>query len=217
MVAHVLRFFPEYAEIGRRIRTGEVGKPLAANAYRLSEPADWNSWMQDPEQSGGTLVDDLVHDFDQLNDLFGSPRRVVAKAAPGKPGHVYAMVSYDGGEALVEGSAAMPSGYPFTAGLRVLCERGVLEHGFRSVSNGDGNIGADSESSLRIFPSRGEPEVVDLQSIDPWTAQIAYFAECIERERPPEHGTAAQACDALRVSLAAVRSLESGQAEPVSS
>ncbi len=215
MVALVLRFFAEYAEIARRVRAGELGKPLAASAYRLSAPADWNTWMLDPAQSGGTLVDDLVHDFDQMNVLFGSARRVLARTAPGQPGHVHAIVSYEAGEALVEGSAAMPASFGFSAGIRVLCERGSIEHVFRSAPEGDGNIGIDSERSLRVHGASAEPEAVEVPAADPWASEIAYFARCIESNRLPELGTAEQACAALRVSLAAVRSVESGQIEPV--
>ena len=79
--------------------------------------------MLDPAQSGGTLVDDLVHDFDQMNVLFGAPRRVLARTAPGQPGHVHAIVSYEAGEALVEVSAAMPASFAFSRDP-VLCEHG---------------------------------------------------------------------------------------------
>jgi hypothetical protein len=45
---------------------------------------------------------------------------------------VLAVVEYEGGASgVVEGSMAMPASYPFSAGIRVLGERGVLDHGFR--------------------------------------------------------------------------------------
>lgn len=213
MVALVLRFFPEYREIERRVGSGELGRPLGASAYRLSPPADWNTWMQDETQSGGTPVDDMVHDFDQLNVLFGSPRSVFARALPGAPQHVQAIVGYDGAAALVEASSSMPLSYPFSAGIRVLCEAGVIEHGFRSTSDGEGNIGATSESYLRLYPTDGKPEDLDVPEVDPWAAEIAYFTDCVERQRTPAEGTGEQACQALRVSLGTVRSLDTGQVE----
>lgn len=215
MVALVLRFFPEYREIERRARAEDMGRPIAASAYRLSPPADWNSWMRDPAQSGGTPVDDMIHDFDQMNLLFGSPRAVFARAVAGAPEHVHAVVSYDAAEAIVEGSSAMPASFPFSAGIRVLCERGVMEHGFRSTPDDQGNIGDASESFLRIYPAGAGPEAVVLPSVDPWAAEIAYFADCVEQQRSPDRGTTEQASRALRVSLAAVRSLENGRVEPV--
>ena len=54
-----------------------------------------------------------------------------------------------------------------------------------------------------------------VEPADPWGPEIAYFVSCLEQKRPPEEGTGAQARDALRVSLAANRSLASGRPEPV--
>src|SRR5207248_5673184 len=65
MVGLVLRFWPEYVELQRRVASGELGGPRAVNAHRLSPPADWNEWMADRSQSGGTPVDLMIHDFDQ--------------------------------------------------------------------------------------------------------------------------------------------------------
>jgi predicted dehydrogenase len=215
MVALVLRFFPEYEEIERRVRSGALGKALGATAYRLSPPADWNTWMQDESQSGGTPVDDMVHDFDQMNILFGTPRTVIARALPGARGHVQALVGYEGAEAFVEASSAMPSTYPFSAGIRVLCEQGLIEHGFRSVPVGEGNIGMTAESFVSIYPAGGRPERLQLSGVEPWTAEIAYFVECVEQQKRPERGTPEQAYRALQVSLATARSLRSGRTEVI--
>src|SRR5262249_39097345 len=66
MVGMVLRFWPEYVELQRRMAARELGRPLAVQASRLSPPADWNDWMADHAQSGGPAVDLMIHDFDQL-------------------------------------------------------------------------------------------------------------------------------------------------------
>jgi predicted dehydrogenase len=217
MVAMVLRFFADYVEIQRRLGTGGLGRPLVLSAYRLSPPADWNDWMRDPAQSGGTPVDLMIHDFDYANLVFGEPRRVTARAAGGGslPDHVQALVDYDGGGALVEGSMVMPAGYPFSAGIRILCEGGVVEHGLRAEPAEDGgNIGA-IQSYLRVNPAGGTTEAIAVEGGDPWAAEIAYFVECVEQDRPVEQGTVEQATLALRTSLAAARSIESGSPEPV--
>src|SRR4051794_25602418 len=62
MVGLVLRFWPEYVELQRRIAAGELGRPLSMSTMRLSPPADWNDWMGDPSKSGGVPVDLLIHD-----------------------------------------------------------------------------------------------------------------------------------------------------------
>ena len=172
--------------------------------------------MKDQAQSGGVAVDLMVHDFDQLNWLLGEPRRVFARAS--RPGHLVATVEYDRAHGVVEGSMLMPKTYPFSSNIRVLCERGVAEYGFSAAPAEDGgNIGAsDTLRGLRLYPAEGEPTTVDVESADPWGPEIAYFVECVEQRREPEHGTGEQAKKALLVSLAAKRSLESGDPNPSS-
>jgi predicted dehydrogenase len=215
MVGLVLRFWPEYVELQRLVASTELGQPLVVSAHRLSPPADWNDWMKDEAQSGGVAVDLAIHDFDQLNWLLGEPRRVFARAS--RPGHLVATVEYDRAHGVVEGSMLMPKTYPFSSNIRVLCERGVAEYGFSAAPAEDGgNIGAsDTLRGLRLYPAEGEPTTVDVESADPWGPEIAYFVECVEQRREPEHGTGEQAKKALLVSLAAKRSLETGRPEPV--
>lgn len=218
MIGLVLRFFAEYVAIEQTVRAGELGAPLAASAYRLSQPADWNEWMSDSARSGGTPVDLMVHDFDQLNWLIGTPHRVFARAADAGrgAGHVIAEVEYDRAVASVEGSMTMPGSYPFSAGIRVVCERGGVEHGFRAAPAEDGgNIGGDLQSFLRVYPAEGPVREIEVEAVDPWGAEIAYFVDCVERGQTVERATPEQARDALKVSLATNRSLESGEAEEV--
>jgi predicted dehydrogenase len=222
MVGLVLRFWPEYVELKRRVAAGELGRPLSVSAYRLSPPADWADWYADVSASGGPPVDLMVHDFDQANWLLGTPRSVYARsistADPSYPDHVVAVVDYDGAEAVVEGSMAMPKSFPFSSSIRVVCEGGAAEYAFRAApAEGGGNIGAVDPSArgLRLYPRDGEPELVLLDPVDPWGPEIEEFVSCLEQGRRPENGTGEQALLALRVSLAANRSLASGNPEPV--
>jgi predicted dehydrogenase len=215
MVGLVLRFWPEYVELQRRVTSGELGRPQALSTFRLSPPADWNDWMGDPSKSGGVPVDLLIHDFDQMNWLLGIPRRVYARAP--QRDHVLAIVDYDGAQGVAEGSMAMPKSYPFSSNIRVLCEDGVAEYAFSAAPAEDGgNIGAsDAARGLRLYPRGGDPVTVPVESADPWGPEIAYFVECIEKGRSPQQGTGEQARSALALSLAAARSLESGKPKGV--
>jgi len=217
MVGLVLRFWPEYVELQRRVSGGELGRPLSVSALRLSPPADWNDWMADPGKSGGVPVDLLIHDFDQMNWLLGAPRRVFARAP--HPSHVLAVVEYDRAQGIAEGSMAMPRPYPFSSNVRVLAEGGVAEYAFSAApAEGGGNIGAsDAPRGLRLYLESGDaPVSVPVEPADPWGPEIAYFVDCVEQGRAPEQGTGTQARAALAVGLAAARSLESGRVEDVS-
>ncbi len=215
MVGLVLRFWPEYAELARIVEAGELGRPLAVSARRLSPPADWADWLGDPEQSGGTAVDLMIHDFDQMNRLLGAPRSVFASEPT--PGHIHALVMYDDAAGIVEGSMCMPRSYPFSSNIRLLAEGGLAEYAFAATPvEGKGNIGASSSArGLRVYPVGGEMRTELVEPADPWGPEIAYFVSCLEQNQPPEQGTGAQAREALLVSLAANRSLASGRPEPV--
>ena len=215
MVGLVLRFWPEYVELARRISAGELGRPLALSAHRLSQPPDWSDWIADPERSGGVPIDLMVHDFDQANWLLGRPRSVLARGD--RKTHVHALVEYECASALVEGSLAMPGSYPFSSSIRVACEHGVAAYAFSAApAESGGNIGAPtSESRLRLYPSAGDASSPAVRAVDPWLAEIQAFVDCVERNRPPEQGTGEQARLALAVSLAASRSLDSGRVELV--
>jgi predicted dehydrogenase len=213
MVGHVLRFFPEIAELRRVVASGELGEPIAASAYRLSPPPDWNEWMLDASQSGGTLLDLTIHDLDVVAAVLGPCERVSAQVTAGGR-HVQVLAEYARGPAVIEGSHAMPVSYPFTAGLRVVCSDGVVEHWFVT---GAGDEVADSAavSELRIHPADGPSRLFRPEAVDPWAVQIGHFLDCIEHGREPSDGSFAQARAALAVALAARRSAESGAPEVV--
>jgi predicted dehydrogenase len=213
MIGHVLRFVAEIAELRRVIESGELGRPLAATAIRLSPPPDWNDWMLDAARSGGTLVDMAIHDFDVLGALLGAARHVHARAVAGGR-HVSALVEHEDGEGTVEASHAMPGSYPFTAGLRVLCERGVLEHRFVAGA-GDEVADSDVVSVLSIHSHEDGRRDFSVPGDDPWRTEIERFLDCVQHGIAPADGTLAQARAALATALAARRSLESGLPEAV--
>ena len=156
----------------------------------------------------------MIHDFDQMNRLLGTPRSVFASEP--QPGHVHALVEYDGAAGDRRGQHAHAALVP------------VLEQhprarraGRRRVRllaapvEGEGNIGASSSArGLRVYPAAGE-RAGPVEAADPWGPEIAYFVSCLEQGRPPEQGTGEQARAALAVSLAANRSLASGRPEDV--
>ena len=112
----------------------------------------------------------------------------------------------------------MPPSYPFSSNIRVLCEDGAAEYRFSAQPiQGEGNIGTSEPEvgGIRWYHQADRPRVVSVETASPWDREIDYFLECVGHERHPEHGTGAQALTALRIALAANRSLESGLPEPV--
>jgi predicted dehydrogenase len=213
MIAHVIRFWPEYVALYEFVASGALGKPLAAVARRLSTRPTWGDWFANAEWTGGAVLDLHIHDLDTLNWFFGTPRSVYARGQRGIYGgwdHVLTLVDYGEVKAHAEGSVMMPEGYPFTMSLAVLCERGSAEFNFRAGGTGV-ETGTAEGTSLMVYESGKLPRALPSPGGDAYEAEVAYFIECVRANRLPERGTPEQARLAVQTALAARLSLETDQ------
>jgi predicted dehydrogenase len=213
MLAHVLRFWPEYIVLADFVKSGQLGAPLSATASRLSARPTWGDWFTNPDWTGGAVHDLQIHDLDTLNWLFGTPKSVYARGQRGTPGgwdHALTTVDYGEVQCFVEGSVLMPEGYPFTMTLWVLCERGSVEFTFRAGGTGV-ETGSASSTSLMVYEAGEDPRSLPAPGGDAYEAEVAYFVECIRENRFPERGTPEQGRLAVKTALATRESLETGQ------
>ena len=213
MVAHVLRFWPEYLAVAGLLRSGALGKPLSATAFRLMGQGGAASWFADPEVSGGAVLDLHIHDLDGFNWLFGRPLTVYSRGQRGQGGawdHVLTTVDYGEVQCVAEGSALRPHGYPFTMGLWVTGARGSVEFAFRA-----GGVQVDSrdagESRITLFEPDLVPRDIPSPGGDGYLNEITYFVECVRSGHAPLDGSVEQGRLAVAMALAARRSLETGE------
>ncbi len=181
MVAHVVRFFADYAALADRVAAGSVGRPRAVRASRISAAPDWADWLADEQRSGGMLVDFAIHDVDQACAHLGTPVAVTAVRAPAGGFGAPAVVTVEfasGGVAQLLAVADLPAGTPFSSTLEVVGDRGV--------------------------------DALDGDAGDPFAAQARYFLDCVERGAEPARAPVAAAVSALRVCLAARESARTG-------
>jgi UDP-N-acetylglucosamine 3-dehydrogenase len=113
MIAHVLRFWPEYVEIARRVGSGELGHPRSGFASRRQPFPAWSALFSRSDLTGGAVIDMMIHDYDALNWIFGTPQAVTARgmrnSRSGGFDQVQVLVDYaDGASALVDGGMMMP-------------------------------------------------------------------------------------------------------------
>ena len=77
-VAHVLRYFPEYAAAKNLVAGGQLGKPgtihLRRCNYRPKKPI--GNWFLNEQKSGGLLLDLSIHDFDYARWIAGEVKTV---------------------------------------------------------------------------------------------------------------------------------------------
>jgi predicted dehydrogenase len=218
MIAHVLRFWPEYIEIARRVHSGEHGAVISALAYRRQPFPAWSQLFARSDLTGGAVLDQMIHDYDVLNWIVGEPKAISAKGIknPRSGGfdQVQVAIDYGSASALVDGGMMMPESYPFTSVLHVLCETGAFEYTFRaggrSVEMGGG------VNELVYYPNAGEPETIKVAQADAYAEEIRYFAECVAQGSPAQRATPAEARTALKVGLAARDAVASGSLAPVS-
>ncbi|MCB1496778.1 MAG: Gfo/Idh/MocA family oxidoreductase [Bauldia sp.] len=209
MVAHVLRFWGEYVSLAEFVHEGRLGKPISAIASRLSQVPAWADWFLDPALSGGAVLDLSVHDFDVLNWVLGAPKSVYGRGKEFRPGlwnDIHASVAYGEASGFVEGSEFMPKDYPFSCGLKVLCEGGVIEFAFQA---GGVSVEMGGGSSLTVHEP-GRAYALEGKPGDAYENQAAYFVDCVREGRAPTLGTPEQARLAVRTANAARESFETG-------
>ncbi len=213
MVAHVLRFWPEYVALAEVIQSGELGKPLTATAIRLCAAPVWSEWFSHPEWTGGEVLDLHIHDLDTLNWLFGTPASLFSRGRQGAFGGwdaALTVLDYNGMACFAEGNALMPSSYPFTMALRVVCERGVVEYALRAGGK-QVDSAADEGSSLMVYKEGEAPYKLPVVAGDGYYNECAAFIECVRTGKQPTQGTPAQARLAVQTALAARESIRTGQ------
>jgi len=213
MVAHVLRFWPEYVELKRVIDSGSLGRPIAAVTTRRQPFPEWSALLKNADQTGGAIFDMLVHDYDMLNWILGTPVSVAANGISnprsGGLDHAQVLVTYTEGTGMAEGGMIQPENYPFTSRVEVLCEKGAIEYHFQAGGRSF-EIG-EPTNRLTVYPASGDPEVLPAPATDAYENEVGYFIECIQAGVPADRATPADALLAQRVGLAAIEAAASGQ------
>lgn len=209
-VAHVVRFFPEFALAKRQVDAGAIGAPAAIRTRRGGAmPRGWNDWFGDFEMSGGCILDLMVHDFDWLRWTFGEVDRVFAKGLVDThlPAFDYALVTLrfaTGAIGHVEGTWADPGG--FKVSLEIAGDAGLLEY------NCNQPTAPPFRASLRSGP--GQTESVPLPEspvdVNPYQAELQHFVDCVQQNVSPSI-TPADGTAAVRIACAALESIRSGK------
>jgi UDP-N-acetylglucosamine 3-dehydrogenase len=216
MVAHVLRFWPQYARIKELVDAGEIGSVISASAYRLQKYPPWMTWFRDPKRSGGALLDLQVHDVDFIHWIMGHPESVYEVGTQSPTGawdHYHTVLSYPHAQAIVEGSLMMPEAFPFSSRILVVGTQGALEYTFRVATNVQERESASH--FFRLYKNNGEASEPSVSSEDGYVAEFRYFVECVEQRRPPLRCPPEESCQVMEVMTALRESADSGRLIPL--
>ncbi len=204
-VAHVLRFFPQYAAAQAQVHSGAIDDPRVLRLSRMSSPPSPGSWLLDEAQSGGVPLDLMIHDLDYARWIAGEVTSVYATESR-QAGRitVHATLSHIGGAiSLIEGGWAAPPGV-FRTALDIAGTTGVIEWTSDAVPplQAHGAVPTTAEQDGAALP--------DLGADDPYAAELWHAYDALESGQPflieP-----ADARAALALALAVRRSIEFGQ------
>jgi predicted dehydrogenase len=212
LVAHVVRFFPEYAQAKATIDHGHIGQPavirLTSGTFQTKKAID--NWFVDFEKSGGMMLDLMIHDFDYARWVAGEVESVFAKSIsstrPDTPvDYGLAILKHQNGAiSHIEGSWAYPPPL-FRTRLEIAGSDGWLE--FDSGKTAAISLHLHQEDAAAPdVPQPGSPV-----SESPYTTQIKAFYNALAHNASVPIN-AADGLAAVQIALAAIESTQTGRA-----
>ena len=209
MVAHVVRFFPEYALARAIVAEGKIGKPgvirLSRGSYRPKKPV--GNWFLDESKSGGILMDLMIHDYDYARWIAGEVESVYARKVSSK--HPEASVDY--GLAILKHSSGALShitgawAYPppkFRTHIEIAGDAGLIEFDSDDTAPIQNLILRTGKSDA---PDVGLPSSPVSES--PYTIQIKEFYHALVEGRPVRV-SAEDGLAAVQIAQAAIESVQ---------
>lgn len=213
LVGHVVRFFPEYAAAHGIVERGEIGRVAVSRYTRASfKPHADNptSWFHDLAQSGGILMDLMIHDYDIARWISGDVATVFARSVrsrtPDTP-HDYALVILthrNGALTHVEGGWAYPPPL-FRTSLEIAGDRGLIEHPYGSSAPLEIHLQKTGSDSAGIAVP-GSPLLED-----PYVSEIKEFCAVLNGTLAEPRVTARDGLAAVQIAEAAITSAFSGR------
>jgi len=210
-VAHVVRFFPQYALAKQNVVKGSIGKPaivrLARETSRPRRPP--GNWFFDFEKSGGMLLDLMIHDFDYARWIAGDVESVFAKSIAtqnpdaGIDFGLAILKHTNGALSHITGAWAFPPP-TFRTAIEIAGDAGLIE--WKSADT----------APLEFFLHQRDGDFPDVAlpssplDEDPYTTQLKEFYSALVNNTPTRI-TAEDGLAALRIALAAIESARTGK------
>ncbi len=186
LVAHVLRFFPEYRLARELVARGEIGQPAVLRLSRCAfRPRKADNWFADPARSGGMILDLMVHDFDYARWVAGDVVRLFAKAAStsgrrDETDHALAILTHRGGAIThVEGSWAYPPP-TFRTHLEIAGTAGLIEFDSPATAPVIVHLHGDGRATSHDVPRATSP-----LHESPYAMQVRAFHEALVHDTEP--------------------------------
>ncbi|MDD9267318.1 Gfo/Idh/MocA family protein [Paenibacillus sp. GCM10023248] len=206
-IGHVVRFFPEYAQMKEQIDSGRIGRAGVANARRAGgHPGEARPWYLEADRSGGVIMDLMIHDIDYMRWTLGEVKSVYGmNRVVGTTDYALVTLVFENGAvANLEAFWGYPGSFRYAA----------------EFAGSDGLVRTDSMNSQSLQIRKSSPaehggkavEIPQSPSFkDPYYIELEHFLTCI-REGTEPRVTVQDACRALEIARAALESVRTGQA-----
>jgi predicted dehydrogenase len=212
LVAHVARFFPEYALAKANLDDNQIGRVatlrFSRGSFRPKKPA--GNWFLDEEKSGGILLDLMIHDFDLARWFAGEVESVYARKVTTT--HPDASIDYalailkhrNGALSHVAGAWAYPPP-TFRTSFEISGDAGMMQ------------FDSDAASPIKSLLKKLEGDTPDVGlpsspvSESPYTTQIKEFKATLLQNKPVRV-SAEDGLAALQIAIAAMESARTGKA-----
>ncbi len=200
MIGHCLRFWPEYIEVEKIIRSQEHGKALAASFSRFCSLPFWgtpDNWFAQTERSGGPVIDLHVHETDLCNWWWGKPDAISATGAHlGEiPTTLHSRWKYNNGPAIQFDTGWEPgTNGLFYFNFKITFERATLL------------LDSRNDAGLQLVTTEGARKI-EVESADPYAAQDRYFLDCLAHEKPADRCPPADSVAALECAVEEARQM----------
>ncbi|TXK85046.1 Gfo/Idh/MocA family protein [Paenibacillus sp. N3.4] len=206
-IGHVVRFFPNYADIKNRIDAGEIGKIGVAHSKRVGpHPGKASDWYNDLETSGGVIMDLMIHDIDFFRWTMGEVKTVYTLNYRNQEMD-YALVTLRFENKSIANLEAF-WGYPgsFRYSVEFAANKGLIRFDSKDANSLNVN------KRISTTTSSGGKVAVPLSpsNHDPYYAELKHFIECIQTNKPLLV-TPYDACKNVEIARAAIQSAIIGQ------
>lgn len=201
MVAHCIRFWPEYVELERLVKEGSLGKLLSLSLTRYSQFPTWGSdnWLADEKRAGGAALDLHIHDTDYALHLLGrAPDSQTSVGNVDEKGvsHVSTLMTF--GETVVhtEGSWNLPAGTPFKMAFRATFEKGAA-----IMDGGPLTVYTEGGSTVPEMPKMEAKAGGNISDLGGYYYELKYFYDALRAGTPLDRITTASARLTLETAL----------------
>lgn len=200
-VAHVIRFWNEYALLRDIVKDQRYGKPLDGQFLRLSACPKWikGGWLFDKQKSGLIPFDLHIHDLDFIISLFGKPKNYTFTSIGNKDKDYkeHYRFRYDYDDMTISAEAAwFNADFPFTMRFRVYFEKAVVEY------DGDKMMAYSLEAEPLELNEKEDIVVetgINVPSTGAYYKELLHFLTCIDEDKDSDLFEEHQIIDVIEI------------------